>query len=197
MNTHNSTQRGRNTVILIALLLVVGLSGCALLGEATLLEGALGRTALRSVARREIAILERSGLRLAGSDLVIADAATFRSTMAGIRMQRSMLGRPQLYLPLEAAPFAEVLSGNSVRMLRTNQQLTLPGTLHTVKGNRVNVRVGPGTEYRAFRQVNSDRMVLVEATEPGWARVQLDDEVGWIAAALLGALIAEDQDQQR
>lgn len=176
-------------------LAVVGLSGCALMGEAALVEGALGRAALRTAARSELGLLGRSGLRLAGSEVVIADAGAFRGALSGLRMQRSVLGRTQLVARGESTAFAEVLpGGNRLKLLRTGQQIELPGTLHRVNATQVNVRTGPGREFRAFRQVDRDRLVLVEACESGWCRTQLGDEIGWIAAAML-AVIAADQEQ--
>ncbi|MBL0127868.1 MAG: hypothetical protein IPP83_10530 [Flavobacteriales bacterium] len=181
---------------LVVMSLVLCLAGCVAFGEASLARGALSRAALRGAARSEIALLERSGLRLAGGEVVIADAATFRSTMAGIRMRGSVFGRPQLYMSGESTAFAEVVNPSTVRMFKTNQHLRLPGELRVVTGNRVNVRVGPGQEYHAFRQLNPDQIVLVEAVQPGWCRVRIGEEFGWIAAALLATLSADDQWQQ-
>lgn len=184
-------------LVLLMLTGAVSLTGCALMGEAALLEGTLGRAALRTAARSELGLLGRSGLRLAGSEVVIADAGAFRTAMSGIRVQRSLLGRPQLVARGESSAFAEVVNSRTLRLLKTNQQITLPGTLNVVKGNKVNVRAGPGLNYDAFKQVKSDQIVLVETCESGWCKVQLADEVGWIAAALLAAVVAKEQDQQR
>lgn len=173
------------------------LSGCALWGEAAVAEGVMGRAVLRNVARSELALMQRSGLRIAANEILIADAAAFRSAMAGVRVRGSWFGRPQLYMPQESAAFAEVLSGNTIRMLRSNQQFHLPGTLHVVRGSRVQLRLGPGKDYHVLRMLDRDQLVLVEAKQPGWCRVQLGDEVGWIAAASLAALMADEWEQLR
>lgn len=173
--------------------LVVLLSGCSLAGRAVVAEGVLGRAVLRNAARSEIALLQRSGLRLAANEIIVADAATFRAAMAGVRVRSSFYGRPQLYMPHESTAFAEVTSGNTVRLLRSNQHLQLPGTLHTVRGNRVQLRLGPGKEYHVMRLLDMDQLVLIEAVEAGWCRAIVGDEVGYIAAAALAALLIESK----
>jgi uncharacterized protein YgiM (DUF1202 family) len=171
------------------------LSGCALMGEAAI-GGTLGRTVLTNAARSELALLGRSGLRVAGTELVVADATAFRGALSGLRMQRSAFGRTQLVARGESTAFAEVLpGGNRLKLLRTGQQVELPGTLYRVNSNQVNVRSGPGLEFQAFRQVGRDRLVLLETCESGWCRVQLGDEVGWIATSML-ALAVADHDHQ-
>lgn len=178
----------------LLLLIAIGISGCAMLGEGTLLEGTLGRGVLRRAAGSEIAVLERSGLRFIGGDIVVSDAAMFRNAMEGVRIERMAFGRPQLRLASEARPFAEVISSRSIKLLRTGERLELPGELRVINSSKVNVRVGPGREYRAFRQVDRDRLVLVEVIDGDWCRVQLDNEVGWVAAALLAAVVSDDQE---
>lgn len=183
------------TVVALAFGLTV-LTGCALWGEAAVAEGVIGRAVLRNAARGEIALMQRSGLRLAANEILIADAAAFRSAMAGVRVRSSMFGRPQLFMAHESAPFAEVVSGNTIRMLRSNQQLQLPGTLNVVR-NRAQLRLGPGKDYHVLRMLDRDQLVLVEATKPGWCRVQVGDEVGWMAAASLVALMADEWEHPR
>lgn len=186
-----------NTLLMLLLMGEMAMSGCALMGEAALVEGTLGRVALRTAARSELGLLGRSGLRLAGSEVVIADAGAFRGALSGLRMQRSVLGRTQLVARGESTAFAEILpGGNRLKLLRNGQQIELPGTLHRVNSAQVNVRTGPGREFQAFRQLDRDRLVLVETCESEWCRVQLGDEIGWIAASLL-ALVAADQEEQR
>ncbi|MCB0787583.1 MAG: hypothetical protein KDC02_25600 [Flavobacteriales bacterium] len=181
----------------VALALVLTLfTGCALWGEAVVAEGVLGRAVLRNAARGEIALMQRSGLRLAANEILLADATALRSAMAGVRVRSSLIGRPELFMAHESTPFAEVVSGNTIRMLRSNQQLQLPGTLHVVR-NRALLRLGPGKDYQVLRMLDRDQLVLVEATRPGWCRVQLGDQVGWMAAASLVALLADEWEHRR
>lgn len=197
MRTRTCLAAGAKALVLVITgAVMIGSSGCALWGEAAVAEGVLGRAVLRNAARSELALMHRSGLRLATNEVLVADAAAFRSAMASVRVRSSLIGRPQLFMAHESTPFAEVLSGNTVRMLRSNQQLQLPGALHVVR-NRAHLRIGPGKDYHVLRTLDRDQLVLVEAMQPSWCRVKLGDEVGWMATASLAALMADEWEHQR
>ena len=65
--------------------------------------------------------------------------------------------------------------------------LAAPGDRLVVIGDAVNVRAGPGTEYRVQLQVDRNRPAVELAREGEWVRVELTDPAvqGWIHASLL------------
>lgn len=60
------------------------------------------------------------------------------------------------------------------------------GVLYTV-GTWANVRVGPGTDHRAFGVIRPDVPFQVLGVERGWGRIRLEGEpsVGYVSASLL------------
>ena len=65
--------------------------------------------------------------------------------------------------------------------------LAAPGDQLVVSGDVVNVRAGPGTEYRVLLQVYQNQRAAELAREGEWVQVELTDPIaqGWIHRSLL------------
>ena len=80
------------------------------------------------------------------------------------------------------------LVGSCIALL-ANLALAAPGDGLVVTGDRVNVRAGPGTEYRVRLQVFRQEPALELARDGEWVQVELSGrgEEGWIHQSLLQA----------
>lgn len=72
------------------------------------------------------------------------------------------------------------------------------GTLYNVKGNRVNLRSGPGTSFSATGQLMDGEQVMVIKTEGGFSRVLLNNgKSGWISTDYLEKVIEKEETSDR
>jgi uncharacterized protein YgiM (DUF1202 family) len=63
--------------------------------------------------------------------------------------------------------------------------------LHSVSGDRVNMRVGPGTTYGVVSTLpKGTEAEILDITDDGWARIRLlqSGQIGWMAERLLAPL---------
>jgi Bacterial SH3 domain len=74
--------------------------------------------------------------------------------------------------------------------LMTKVALAAPGDRLAVSGDRVNVRTGPGTEYRVSLQIHRGQPAVELARDGEWVQVELTDPAaqGWIHRSLLGLI---------
>lgn len=156
--------------------LTVTFSGCAL-------------RFLSRIATADLAVMRGAGVRAGVAELALVDEAAAFSRLRIVRMAPRVSKPPLLYTIENGKPryFAELLSENSIRSTVSGRVYAdLPFRLFKVKGSvGAELRNGPGLNYKVYKTVPKDHIVLVLDESSGWYKVRVGEVEGWIIASAL------------
>lgn len=139
--------------------------------------GALG-------AEEEILAEEGLALREATGEVVVADEYTFYRELSRVKVEPGGT-RLSIMRNGKQLDIGEIESENSIRLRNINRPIELPGKIYRTSAN-VNVRTGYDLNYKVFKTISKDRLVLVLDEQNGWCKVEIGKgEVGWMYAAYL------------
>ncbi|NVO11583.1 MAG: SH3 domain-containing protein [Bacteroidales bacterium] len=166
------------------------LSGCfELIGLEGIeaVEGIEGLSAEEAVALgSEADILAEEGLTLseATGEVIVSDETTFYSELSRVKVEPGGT-RLSIMKNGKLLDIGEIESENSIRLRNINRPLELPGKIYRTSAN-VNVRTGGDLNYKVFKTISKDQLVLVLDEQNGWCKVEIGKgKVGWMYAAYL------------
>lgn len=140
-------------------------------------------------ARRREA--DRAAMQVASLDLAATGAAleqaSFTTTPALARRQ-SLFSTPAPTPNAERAAIGPDPSSVDVQTAAVDATPEPPKDLRTVRGSRVNMRGGPGTNYSVLaRLTRGDEVMVLRDPGNGWVKLQVIEsgKIGWMSARLL------------
>ncbi len=174
---------------------LIGLEGLEGLEAVEGMEGLSATEAGALGAEADILAEEGLSLRAATGEVVVADETTFYGELSRVKVEP---GGTRLSIMRNGRQLniGEIESENSIRLKNINRPLELPGKIYKTSAN-VNVRAGGGLNYKVFKTITKDRIVLVLDEQNGWCKVEIGKgEVGWMYATYLIAASNKHKDSK-
>lgn len=149
----------------------------------------------RVLAFEEMAVLRGTAIRGAVTRLAVTSEIPAMRLLSRVRVKPGIGSSRLLYVPElnGGRPVFELINQSTIKRLATGEVIPLPFRIFRVNGfAKAELRSGPGTTYKLYRTLQKDCFVLVREEVPGWFKVQADEIIGWVAAAVLTPAVKEE-----
>lgn len=123
---------------------------------------------------------------------MVRSESDVNSLLSKVRVARAGTSAPRLFIKFEGTnegvEFAEVTTNQTIRLLRSGKEYSLPGELYTTNGNSVYLK--DLQNYRVLAHINAHQVVLVldEVPVNSLVKVRVGSNVGLLPIAALIAV---------
>lgn len=120
---------------------------------------------------------------------MVRSEADVNSLLSKVRVARAGTSAPRLFIKIagtnEGVEFAEVTSNQTIRLLRSGNEYSLPGELYTTNGNTVYLK--DLQNFKVLAHINPHQVILVleEFPASGMVEARVGTTIGLIPAASL------------
>lgn len=125
-------------------------------------------------------------MRSAASGLAVTSEVSAFSRLSRVRLLTRASKPPMLYT-IENGKMrylAELLDESTIRSIASNARYSLPfRVFKTRAGVMAELRSGPGAQYKVFKTIPRDQLVLVLEENGLWFKVKVNELTGWILAS--------------